>query len=50
MIAGDQNSDLFDGDSIPGSAQQLLDHPLVNTNVLRRPVEIAVASGPFRPF
>ncbi len=33
VIAGDQNSDPFDGDSIPGSAQQLLDHPLVNTNV-----------------
>jgi len=31
VIAGDQNSDPFDGDSIPGSAQQLLDHPLVNT-------------------
>jgi hypothetical protein len=33
VIAGDQNSDPFDGDSIPGSAQQLLDHPRVNTNV-----------------
>jgi hypothetical protein len=33
VIAGDQNSDPFDGDSIPGSAQQLLDHPLVNTQV-----------------
>ena len=31
MIAGDQNSDPLDGDSIPGSIQQLLDHPLVNT-------------------
>lgn len=31
VIAGDQNSDPFDGDSIPGSAQLLLDHPLVNT-------------------
>ena len=30
MIAGDQNSDPLDGDSIPGSIQQLLDHPLVN--------------------
>lgn len=30
VIAGDQNSDPFDGDSIPGAAQQLLDHPLVN--------------------
>jgi hypothetical protein len=30
VIAGDQNSDPLDGDSIPGSIQQLLDHPLVN--------------------
>jgi hypothetical protein len=30
VIAGDQNSDPFDGDSIPGSAQLLLDHPLIN--------------------
>jgi hypothetical protein len=33
FIAGDQNSDPFDGDSIPGSAQLLLEHPLVNTRV-----------------
>lgn len=33
VIAGDLNSDPFDGDSIPGSAQLLLDHPLVNTKV-----------------
>jgi len=33
VIAGDQNSDPFDGDSIPGSAQQLLDHRLINTKV-----------------
>ena len=33
MIAGDQNSDPNDGDSIPGSAQLLLDHPRVNTKV-----------------
>ncbi len=33
VIAGDQNSDPFDGDSIPGSAQQLLDHPRINTKV-----------------
>jgi hypothetical protein len=33
VIAGDQNSDPFDGDSIPGSAQQLLEHPLVNTKM-----------------
>ena len=30
VIAGDQNSDPLDGDSIPGAAQQLLEHPLVN--------------------
>ena len=33
VIVGDQNSDPFDGDSVPGSAQQLLDHPLVNTTL-----------------
>jgi len=33
VIAGDQNADPFDGDSIPGAAQLLLDHPLVNTKV-----------------
>jgi hypothetical protein len=31
VIAGDQNSDPVDGDSIPGSAQLLLDHPLVDS-------------------
>jgi hypothetical protein len=30
VIAGDQNSDPLDGDSIPGAAQQLLDHPKIN--------------------
>ena len=33
VIAGDQNSDPNDGDSIPGSAQLLLDHPKVNTKL-----------------
>jgi hypothetical protein len=33
VIAGDQNSDPLDGDSIPGAIQQLLNHPLVNTSV-----------------
>jgi hypothetical protein len=33
VIAGDQNSDPVDGDSIPGSAQLLLDHPLIRSNV-----------------
>jgi hypothetical protein len=30
VIAGDQNSDPFDGDSTPGAAQQLLDNPRVD--------------------
>lgn len=33
VIAGDQNADPLDGDSSPGAAQQLLEHPLVNTMV-----------------
>lgn len=33
VIAGDQNSDPLDGDSISGAIQQLLDHPLINTEV-----------------
>ena len=33
VIAGDQNSDPLDGDSIPGSIQQLLSDPAVNTSV-----------------
>ncbi len=33
VIAGDQNSDPLDGDSIPGSIQQLLDNPRVNAKV-----------------
>ena len=33
VIAGDQNSDPFDGDSIEGSAQLLLEHPRVNTKL-----------------
>ncbi|MDH3397501.1 MAG: endonuclease/exonuclease/phosphatase family protein [Acidimicrobiia bacterium] len=33
VIAGDQNSDPLDGDSIPGAIQQLLNHPKVNTTV-----------------
>lgn len=33
VIMGDQNSDPFDGDSLPGAIQQLLDNPLVNTSV-----------------
>jgi hypothetical protein len=33
VIAGDQNSDPLDGDSIPGSIQLLLDNPHVNAKV-----------------
>jgi hypothetical protein len=33
VIAGDQNSDPRDGDSVPGAIQQLLEHPRVNTSV-----------------
>jgi hypothetical protein len=32
VIAGDQNSDPLDGDSIPGAVQQLLEHPRVNAS------------------
>jgi 3-phytase len=33
VIAGDENSDPVDGDSVPGAIQQLLDLPVVNTSV-----------------
>ena len=33
VIAGDLNADPFDGDGIPGAAQQLLDHPRINATV-----------------
>ncbi|MDH3306119.1 MAG: endonuclease/exonuclease/phosphatase family protein [Acidimicrobiia bacterium] len=33
VIAGDQNSDPRDGDSVPGSAQLLLESPHINTKV-----------------
>ena len=33
VIAGDQNSDPLDGDSIPRAAQQLFDNPLVNSRI-----------------
>ncbi len=48
VIAGDQNSDPLDGDSIPGAIQQLLDHPLVNTShtpASRGAVEAAAFQG-----
>jgi hypothetical protein len=33
VIMGDQNADPFDGDSVPGAAQQLLENPRVNTSL-----------------
>jgi hypothetical protein len=33
VLAGDQNSDPFDGDSVAGAAQQLLEHPRINAKV-----------------
>ena len=48
VIAGDQNSDPLDGDSIPGSIQLLIEHPLVNTKVTPRSdgaVEAATLQG-----
>jgi hypothetical protein len=44
VIAGDENSDPLDGDSIPGAAQQLLDHPLVNARVMPQSEGAAEAS------
>jgi hypothetical protein len=48
VIAGDQNSDPLDGDSIPGSAQLLLEHPLVNATMTPKSkgaVEAAALQG-----
>ena len=36
VIAGDQNSDPLDGDSLPGAAQQLLENPRINARHARR--------------
>jgi Endonuclease/Exonuclease/phosphatase family len=33
VIAGDQNADPFDGDSVDVAIQQLLEHPKVNTSL-----------------
>lgn len=33
VIAGDQNADPYDGDSIPGAAQLLVEHPWINTSL-----------------
>ena len=49
VIAGDLNSDPLDGDSIPGSAQLLLDHPNVNDSMtpssLGGPEQAALQGG-----
>jgi hypothetical protein len=48
VIAGDQNSDPLDGDSIPGAIQQLTEHPLINTKVIPESpgaVEAAMLQG-----
>lgn len=34
VVAGDLNADPVDGDSVPGAAQQLLDHPRINSSVV----------------
>jgi hypothetical protein len=50
VIAGDQNSDPLDGDSIRGAIQQLLDNPRVNTTVTPDspggPEQAAIQGGP----
>jgi len=33
VIAGDQNADPVDGDSVPGAIQQLLEHPRIDTSL-----------------
>ena len=43
VIAGDQNSDPLDGDSVPGAAQQLLDSPRVNA--ARPPVSLGAVQA-----
>jgi len=48
VIAGDQNSDPKDGDSIPGAIQQLTEHPLVDTSFTpssKGAVEAAAVQG-----
>jgi len=48
VIAGDQNSDPVDGDSVPGAIQQLLENPRVNTS--RTPTsEGAVEAAQLQP-
>jgi len=43
VVAGDQNSDPLDGDSLPGSIQQLLEDPRVNTS--RTPASIGAVQA-----
>ncbi len=47
VVAGDQNSDPVDGDSVPGAIQQLLDHPRVTDPrpASRGAVEAAAVQG-----
>jgi hypothetical protein len=45
VIAGDLNSDPSDGDSVPGAAQQLLDHPWVSSGFVPSSVGAAEASA-----
>ena len=47
VIAGDQNADPLDGDSVPGAIQQLLDHPLIQDPAPTSPggVEQAALQG-----
>jgi Endonuclease/Exonuclease/phosphatase family len=45
VIAGDQNSDPLDGDSIPGAIQQLLDNPRVNSRSAPRSAGAVEASA-----
>ena len=45
VIAGDQNSDPLDGDSVPGTIQQLLDHPRVDASFTPRSAGAVEASA-----
>ena len=45
VIAGDQNSDPLDGDSVPGAIQQLLDHPRVDASFTPRSAGAVEASA-----
>lgn len=45
VIMGDQNADPFDGDSVPGTAQQIVEHPKVNGSVDDAAITPASAGG-----